>query len=70
MQPSVRCLQSECACVQEEALALPPVQPLMSVGGLQCFLPLHYNGVQLNACVTIQGTKQPVCWVINHGWQV
>ena len=57
-------------CMQEEALALPPVVPLITVSGRECLLPLHYNGVALNACVNIHGSKQPVCWVKNEGWQV
>ncbi len=56
--------------MQEEALALPPVVPLITVSGRECLLPLHYNGVALNACVNIHGSKQPVCWVKNEGWQV
>ena len=55
---------------QEEALALPPVVPLLTVAGQECFLPLHYDGVQLNACVNIHGSRQPSCWVENQGWQV
>ena len=58
-------------CVQgRKPLALPPVVPLTTVSGRECLLPLHYNGVALNACVNIHGSKQPVCWVKNEGWQV
>ena len=56
--------------VQEEAAALPPVAPLLTVAGLECYLPLHYNGTQLNGCVNIHGSMQPSCWVKNQGWQV
>ena len=35
-----------------------------------CLRPLHYNGTQINACVTIHGGLEPVCYVDNQGWQV
>ena len=56
--------------VQEEALALPPAVPLLTVAGQECFLPLHYNGMQLNGCVNIHGSREPSCWVNDQGWQV
>ena len=42
----------------------------MTVLGQDCSLPLHYNGMQINACVTIHDSLQPVCYVDNKGWQV
>ncbi|CAK0785312.1 hypothetical protein CVIRNUC_008519 [Coccomyxa viridis] len=54
----------------EEALALPPAQALMTTLSQDCLRPLHYNGTQINACVTIHGGLEPVCYVDNQGWQV
>ena len=42
----------------------------MTTLGQDCLLPLHYNGTQINACVTIHGGLEPVCYVDNQGWQV
>ena len=42
----------------------------MTVLGQDCLLPLHYNGMQINACVTIHDSLQPVCYVDTKGWQV
>ena len=42
----------------------------MTLLGQDCLLPLHYNGTQINACVTIHDSLQPVCYVDNKGWQV
>ena len=42
----------------------------MTALGQDCSLPLHYNGTQINACVTIHGGLEPVCYVDNQDWQV
>lgn len=42
----------------------------MTTLGQDCSLPQHYNGTQINACVTIHGGLEPVCYVDNQGWQV
>ena len=57
-------------CKQVGALGLPPSAPLVTTLGQPCFLPLNFNGTQLNGCVNIHSSRQPVCWVQNTGWQV
>ena len=42
----------------------------MTTSGQDCLLPLHFNGTQINACITIHDSLQPVCYVDNQGWQV
>lgn len=57
-------------CQQVGSLGLPPSAPLVTTSGQPCFLPLNFNGTQLNGCVNIHSSRQPVCWVQNVGWQV
>jgi hypothetical protein len=57
--------------MQAPGLGLPATQGLLSTSSAACYLPLAYNGSQINTCVTINGNAtRPVCWVKNQGWQV